>query len=117
MKIHAADAVSHITNSLENMDANIWHDGDADVTWVVRRTHDFDGFEFEFIDGEGNEFRQTFRLVAEPEVVAHELIPGGPKDETGQLNPRPSCACGASMPEGIKTSPQGWFYGHTNYGW
>jgi len=49
--------------------------------------------------------------------LIHNFIPGGPKDETGQLNPRPSCECGATMPEGIKTSPQGWFYGHINHGW
>lgn len=50
-----------------------------------------------------------------PEPV-HEFVKGGPKVD-GKLTPRPSCVCGSVMPEGIKTTPHGWFYGHTNYGW
>lgn len=68
-------------------------------------------------DGSGCDcFHQGHRAeenpYAEPaeEPVRHQLVlPDGWKHGR---SPRPSCACGVTMPEGIKTSPQGWFYAH-----
>lgn len=42
----------------------------------------------------------------------HAFIAGGPKNERGLMDPRPSCACGAVMEVGIKTSPAGWYRSH-----
>lgn len=62
MRIQSSDAVNHIINSLDNTSATIWHDEEEDITWVVRHRED-DVIEFEFIDGEGNESSQKFRLI------------------------------------------------------
>jgi len=65
MKIDAQIAVDHIINSLDNTNANIWHDEEEDVTWVVRGRYDDGVIEFEFTDAEGNETSQRFKLVEE----------------------------------------------------
>jgi hypothetical protein len=42
----------------------------------------------------------------------HTLVPGGPKNDNGQFDPRPSCTCGEVMPVGIKTNRIGWHHLH-----
>ena len=56
--------------------------------------------------------RSTTYEPENPYKEACTFIPGGPKNAQGQLDPRPSCTCGAIMPKGIKTSPNGWFTHH-----
>lgn len=57
------DAVSHIINSLDNADANVWHDDATDETWVVDGSHSH--IFIEITDADDNETTYMFRLVKE----------------------------------------------------
>lgn len=60
--------------------------------------------------------RETLRAALQGAAplarAVHELhIPSG--WNVRDFSERPTCSCGERMPEGIKTSPYGWHYAHT----